>query len=148
MGSNIGDKWQYLRDAVTSLTGVVAISNVYETDPVGGPPGQEKYLNLVLAIETDLTPRALLAVCHRLESGAHRIRRDRNGPRTLDVDILLMGDLRVQEDDLVIPHPRMWDRWFVMAPLSELAPDLVTAHRPAHMDASVRSVGPLWPPSR
>ena len=141
----MGNKWQYLRDAVMSLTGVVAVSNVYETDPIGGPPGQEAYLNLVLAMQTELAPRALLAVCHRLESAAQRVRRERNGPRTLDVDILLIGDLKVDDADLIIPHPRMWERWFVMAPLSELAPESVTPHRPSHVDTTVRRIGPLWP---
>ena len=141
----MGNRWQFLRDAVMSVTHVVGVSNVYETDPVGGPPGQDTYLNLVLAMQTDLAPRALLAVCHRLESAAQRVRRERNGPRTLDVDILLMGDLKLDDVDLTIPHPRMWERWFVMAPLSELAPELVTAHRPSHVDATVRRIGPLWP---
>ena len=108
-----------------SVDGVVAVSSAYETEPVGGPDGQPPYLNIVVELETSLSPRELLGVCHRLEAAAERVRAERWGPRTLDVDILLVGDLTVDEDDLVIPHPRMWERRFVVAPLLELAPELV-----------------------
>ena len=103
----------------------MAVSSVYETEPVGGPDGQPPYLNIVVELETSLAPRELLGVCHRLEAAAERVRAERWGPRTLDVDILLMGDLTLDEADLVIPHPRMWERRFVVAPLRELAPELV-----------------------
>ena len=127
LGSNLGDRWARLREAVDSLSGVVAVSRVYETDPVGGPPGQGQYLNCVVEIETDLTPRQLLGVCHRLEAAAERVRGERWGPRPLDVDVLLVGDLELDETDLQVPHPRMLERRFVLAPLAELAPDLVPA---------------------
>jgi 2-amino-4-hydroxy-6-hydroxymethyldihydropteridine diphosphokinase len=127
LGSNLGDRRRYLREAVDSLPGVVATSPVYETDPEGGPPGQGAYLNCVveLNLADDVSPRQLLGICHRLESAAHRVRTKRWGPRTLDVDILLMGDLVVDEPDLGIPHRLMRERKFVLQPLQDLAPDLV-----------------------
>ena len=125
LGSNLGDRWQLLRDAVAALPDVVAVSPVYETDPVGGPGGQDPYLNLVVELDTSLSPRQLLEVAQRLESTAQRVRTERWGPRTLDVDVLLVGDLAVDEPDLVVPHPRMWERAFVLVPLADLAPDLV-----------------------
>jgi len=125
LGSNLGDRWQHLRDAVASLPDVVAVSPVYETSPVGGPAGQGPYLNCVVELSTDLSPRELLGVAHRLEDAAGRERKERWGPRTLDVDVLLVDDLTVDEPDLVVPHPRMWERRFVLAPLAQLAPELV-----------------------
>lgn len=101
------------------------MSPVYETEPVGGPQDQQAYLNVVVELETSLSPRELLAVCHRLEAAAERVRAERWGPRTLDVDVLLVGDLSVEEADLVVPHPRMWERRFVLAPLADLAPELL-----------------------
>lgn len=131
LGSNLGDRRAHLRAAVAALPDVVAVSPVYETDPVGGPPGQGPYLNLVAALETNLSPRQLLDVAHSLEDAAGRVRKERDGPRTLDVDVLLVGDLCVDEPDLVVPHPRMWQRRFVLAPLADLA------------NGSVRRLGPL-----
>jgi len=124
LGSNLGDRRLYLKEAVASLSGVVAVSPVYETEPVGGPGGQGAYLNCVVVLDTELSPRALLGVCHRLESAADRVRDQRWGPRTLDVDILWHEQGPVDEPDLQIPHPRMHERLFVMAPLAEIAPDL------------------------
>ena len=121
LGSNLGDRRAALRTAIAALPHVVAVSPVYETQPVGGPAGQSPYLNLVVELETELTPRDLLELAHRLEDAAGRVRTEPNGPRTLDVDVLLVGDLAVHEPDLVIPHPRMWQRRFVLAPLSDLA---------------------------
>jgi 2-amino-4-hydroxy-6-hydroxymethyldihydropteridine diphosphokinase len=123
LGSNLGDRWQHLRDAVSSLQGLglVAVSPVYQTDPVGGPAGQDAYLNLVVELDNELSARALLGVCHRLEAAAGRTREVRWGPRTLDVDILWMESGSVDEPDLVVPHPRMLERRFVMAPLADLA---------------------------
>lgn len=127
LGSNLGDRWRYLREAVASLPDVAAVSPVYETSPVGGPPGQGPYLNVVVELDTELGPRELLDLAHRLEEAAARERKERWGPRTLDVDVLLVDDLAVDEPDLVVPHPRMWERRFVVAPLADLAPDLVPA---------------------
>jgi 2-amino-4-hydroxy-6-hydroxymethyldihydropteridine diphosphokinase len=129
LGSNLGERAQYLRGALDALEAepevtVVAVSGVYETDPVGGPE-QGRYLNAVVALDTVLTPRELLALAQRLEAGAARVRAQRWGPRTLDVDVLLVGDSVVSEPDLVVPHPRMWERGFVLAPLHDVAPELV-----------------------
>lgn len=141
LGSNMGDRRAHLRDAVHSLPGVVAVSPVYETDPVGGPD-QPPYLNCVVELDVDLTPRQLLGICHRLESAAHRVRTLRWGPRTLDVDILLVGDTTVDEPDLQIPHPRMRQRRFVLQPLRDLAPELV-AEDLDRLGGRVRPAGTL-----
>lgn len=125
LGSNQGDRWARLRQAVSALPDVSRVSSVYETDPVGGPAGQEPYLNAVVELVTALGPRELLEVGQRLESSAGRVRAQRWGPRPLDVDVLLVGDLTVDEPDLQVPHPRMWQRPFVLVPLAELAPDVV-----------------------
>ena len=127
IGSNLGDRLAHLQSAIDGLDAtegvdVIAVSSVYETDPVGGPE-QDEYLNAVVAVETTRTPRQLLELAHQLESQAERVRTERWGPRTLDVDVLLVGDLEVQEPDLEIPHPRMWERGFVMVPLGEVAPE-------------------------
>jgi 2-amino-4-hydroxy-6-hydroxymethyldihydropteridine diphosphokinase len=129
LGSNIGDRRAHLQDALDGLAAtphvrVVAVSRVYETAPVGGPP-QDDYLNAVVALDTTLDPRALLAVAQHLEAAAHRVRAEHWGPRTLDVDVLLVGDERVDEPDLVVPHPRMRERAFVLVPLADVAPELV-----------------------
>jgi len=131
LGANLGDPRATLRAAIASMPDVTAVSPVYETQPVGGPPDQRPYLNLVVELDTDLSPRDLLELAHRLEDAAGRIRAEPNGPRTLDVDILLVGDLSVDEGDLVVPHPRMWQRRFVLAPLADLAA------------GAVRRLGPL-----
>src|SRR5438132_1374622 len=125
LGSNLGDRRRHLADAVAALPDVVAVSPVYETDPVGGPEGQEPYLNLVVELDTALAPRELLAVAQRLEGAAGRVRAERWGPRTLDVDVLWIDDVTVDQPDLTVPHPRMWARRFVLAPLADLAPELL-----------------------
>ena len=127
LGSNLGDRLRLLRDAVATLrdVGLVGVSPVYETGPVGGPAGQGSYLNLVVELRTDRTPHELLGVCRRLEAAAGRVRDERWGPRTLDVDVLWVDGATVDDPDLVVPHPRMWERSFVVAPLHDLAPDIV-----------------------
>ena len=145
LGSNLGDRWRFLREAVRSMLEVVAVSHVYETEPVGGPLHQGPYLNIVVELETERSPHELLGMCRRLESAANRVKAERNGPRTLDVDVLLVGDLTVNDPDLTVPHPRMWERWFVLAPLADLAPALVTQPRPDHLHAIVNDLGPLFP---
>lgn len=146
LGSNVGDRSSHLRSAVSSLPDVVAVSDVYETDPVGGPD-QDRFLNLVVELDTTIAADALLGICHRLESAAGRVRDVRWGPRTLDVDILWIDGVDVDEPDLVVPHPRMWERRFVVAPLAELAPDLVPDGWETDTTGNVDWVGPL-PPSR
>ncbi len=140
LGSNLGDRWSHLRRAVAATPDVTRTSPVYETAPVGGPSGQGPFLNAVVELDTELSPRQLLDLCRRLEEAAGRVRAERFGPRTLDVDVLLVGDLAVEDPDLVVPHPRMWERPFVLVPLAQLAPDLVPAPPEDH---SVRLVGAL-----
>ena len=141
LGSNIGDRWAHLRQAVASMPDVVAVSPVYETSPVGGPPGQGPYLNCVVELDTELGPRELLELAHGLESAAQRERGERWGPRTLDVDVLLVGDLAVDDPDLTVPHPRMYERRFVLAPLADLAPELVPAGWEARVAGEVHPAG-------
>ena len=128
LGSNVGDRLANLRAARDALgehgVEVLAASSVYETAPVGGP-AQDDYLNAVVAIDTDLVPRDLLAVAMDVEQREARVRTVRWGPRTLDVDILLYGEEQVDGPDLEIPHPRMNERAFVLAPLHDVEPDRV-----------------------
>jgi 2-amino-4-hydroxy-6-hydroxymethyldihydropteridine diphosphokinase len=124
LGSNLGDRRALLQGAVDGLPDVVAVSDVYETSPVGGPD-QGPYLNGVVRLETDLTARALLEVAQRCEAAAERVRTERWGPRTLDVDLLWVDGEEVDEPDLMVPHPRMFERAFVLVPLRDVAPDLV-----------------------
>ncbi len=143
LGSNLGDRRQFLGEAVGSLGSIVTrVSPVYETDPVGGPD-QGRFLNVIVELDTDLTPRDLLAVCHRLESAAQRVRTQRWGPRTLDVDIIWMDGVTLDEPDLQIPHPRWSERTFVLAPLRDLAPELVDPDVLARAEGQVRRVEPL-----
>jgi 2-amino-4-hydroxy-6-hydroxymethyldihydropteridine diphosphokinase len=128
LGCNVGDRAHALQRSVDGLAAaggvaVVAVSSVYETAPVGGPE-QPDYLNAVVAVETDRTPRELLEIAKRLEDEAGRVPGERWGPRPLDVDVLLVGDDEVDEEDLVVPHPRLYERAFVMVPLAELDPML------------------------
>ena len=125
LGSNLGDRVRFLQDAVALLPDLAAVSPVYETDPVGGPGGQGAYLNMVVRLDTELDARELLELCQRLEEKASRRRIARWGPRTLDVDVLWVDGEIVDEPDLIVPHPRMQDRPFVLAPLRDVAPDLV-----------------------
>lgn len=143
LGSNIGDRRATLRAAVAAIPDLIAVSPVYETDPVGGPD-QDPYYNIVVELETNLTPHELLALCRELELAAGRVRVIRWGPRTLDVDVLLAGDLIVNTEELTVPHPRMTDRNFVMAPLLDLAPELdVKGYDPETAIGDVRNIGPL-----
>ncbi len=127
LGSNLGDREHYLRFAVTELGGVVAMSQVFETEPVGGPDGQDAYLNMVVKVETSLDPYGLMQHCQRIEEDAQRQRLVHWGPRTLDIDLLFYDDLRIDSDALTVPHPRVFERRFVLAPLAEIAPELCPA---------------------
>jgi 2-amino-4-hydroxy-6-hydroxymethyldihydropteridine diphosphokinase len=131
LGSNLGDRLAHLQAAVDGLADapgirVEALSRVYETAPVGGPR-QDPYLNAVVAVDTGLDPYGLLELAQQLERDAQRVRGERFGPRTLDVDLLLYDDLGLDDPNLTLPHPRMWERGFVLAPLRDVAPDLVDA---------------------
>jgi dihydroneopterin aldolase/2-amino-4-hydroxy-6-hydroxymethyldihydropteridine diphosphokinase len=123
LGSNLGDRESFLRIGVRGLGNVTAMSNVYETDPVGGPDDQGPYLNMVVQVETSLDPFALLRRCQRIEAEAMRQRIVHWGPRTLDVDIVQFDDIALESDELSIPHPRFGERRFVLAPLADIAPD-------------------------
>jgi len=142
LGSNLGDRRRTLREAIDSLPDVVAVSGVYETDPVGGPPGQGPYLNLVVAIESAASARELLGMSHRIESAAGRVRGERWGPRTLDIDILWIDGETVDEPDLSVPHPRMFERRFVLVPLNDVAPELLPPGW-EDLDGWVTAVEPL-----
>ncbi len=127
LGSNLGDRIGYLRRAVATLRQIDAcltVSPVYETAPMGGP-AQGPYLNCVVRLDTELSPFELLELAWRLESDARRVRTVRNGPRTLDVDIVLIEGLELDTPELTVPHPRMHERAFVLAPLEELDAALV-----------------------
>ena len=121
LGSNLGEKETFLREAVDSFQDLKAVSGIYETEPVGGPD-QDSYLNIVIELDTDLGARELLEQAQLLEERANRKREIRWGPRTLDVDVLWVEGEKVNEPDLVVPHPRMKERAFVMIPLGELEP--------------------------
>ncbi len=142
LGSNVGDRRATLRTAVQSLPDLVAVSPVYETDPVGGPE-QGPYLNLIAELDTHMAPLDLLGMCHRVESAANRVRDVRWGPRTLDIDIIWMEGVELDSDRLTIPHPRWRSRRFVLAPLRDLAPDLVSATDIEMAEGNVWSVEPL-----
>lgn len=128
LGSNMGDRESYLRKAVKLLAkreaiNVRKVSSIYATAPVGYT-AQPDFLNIVLHAETSLSPESLLAVCMSVEQQLDRIREIRWGPRTIDIDILLLDEIEVHTSRLTIPHPRMTQRLFVLLPLVELAPDL------------------------
>jgi 2-amino-4-hydroxy-6-hydroxymethyldihydropteridine diphosphokinase len=144
LGSNLGDRRRYLRDAVDSLPAVTSVSGVWETEPVGGPGGQDPYLNIVVCIESAASARELLGMCHRLEAAAGRVRVERWGPRTLDVDILWIDGVEIDEPDLVVPHPRTFERRFVLEPLAEVAPDLLPPDWRDRGEGWVEQVEPLW----
>jgi 2-amino-4-hydroxy-6-hydroxymethyldihydropteridine diphosphokinase len=146
LGSNLGDRAAFLRGAVEGLAAagdVRAVSPLYETEPVGGPAGQGSYLNVVVELATGDPPRRLLERCRALEEAAERVRAERWGPRTLDADVLWVEGCAVDEPDLTVPHPRMWERRFVLQPLADLAPDLVTSEQLAAAGGDVRRVGRL-----
>ncbi len=145
LGANLGDRRGALRAAVAGLPDVVAVSPLYETEPVGGPPGQPPYLNAVVELSTARSPRDLLGLARALEAEAGRDRAEetRHGPRPLDVDVRWVEGVEVADDDLVVPHPRMGTRRFVLAPLADLAPDLVPPGWEQVAEGEVRPAGNL-----
>lgn len=138
LGSNIGDRAEHLARALAIVADgdECRVSQVYETEPVGGV-AQDDFWNLVVELRTDATPRELLERCRAAESDAGRTRGLRWGPRTLDADVLLVGDETSDDPEILIPHPRMHERLFVLIPLAELAPELVSA---AQLEAGVGRV--------
>jgi len=128
MGSNLGDRWSNLRAGVSGLRGagptVLAVSSVWATEPVDSP-GPLWFLNMAVKVSTGLPPLELLDRLLAIEREAGRTRSEPNGPRTLDLDLLVLGELEWGDDRLQLPHPRMWQRRFVLGPLAEIAPDLL-----------------------
>ena len=134
LGSNLGDREATIRAALRDLeekadVRVVQCSRLYETEPVGGPPQQGPYLNAVAQLDTNLSPHELLARLLEIERRHGRRRDAPNGPRTLDLDLLLFGDCVIDEDHLTVPHLRMWQRPFVMQPLEEICDAATLAAR-------------------
>lgn len=144
LGSNMGDRAALLSSAVKTLceNDPYRLSSVFETGPVGDV-AQAAFWNLVMELSTRASVRDLLERCRRAESDAQRVREVRWGPRTLDVDVLLVGDERSEDPEILVPHPRMWQRRFVLAPLRELAPELVTAEMFEAAQGSVLRIGTL-----
>jgi len=153
LGSNLGDREALLRAAIMALDAtpgvrVTSISSLYETPP-WGPVPQGPYLNACVALETTLSPRQLLTLCLAIERDHGRERAIRWGPRTLDMDVLLYGDESIDEEGLIVPHPRMAERAFVLVPLAEIAPDLRIGGRAIREmlggveTDDIRKIGPL-----
>jgi 2-amino-4-hydroxy-6-hydroxymethyldihydropteridine diphosphokinase len=127
LGSNVGDSSAILQGAVRDLEGIPglelgAVSRVFETEPVGGPE-QPDFLNAVAVGRTSMDDDGLLAAIHAVEQSWHRTRPVRWGPRTLDIDIIAIGDEVIRTDDLVVPHPRAHERAFVLVPWHDVDPD-------------------------
>ncbi|MGE0467997.1 MAG: 2-amino-4-hydroxy-6-hydroxymethyldihydropteridine diphosphokinase [Nitrospira sp.] len=128
-GSNVGNRVDFCDRAVTLLSllphsRLLGVSLLYETEPIRGEtdPGEEWFLNGVVQIETDITPRSLLTILQEIERSLGRDEDNRSGPRTIDLDILFYGERVIKEPDLTIPHPRLHERRFVLMPLNELDP--------------------------
>jgi 2-amino-4-hydroxy-6-hydroxymethyldihydropteridine diphosphokinase len=138
LGSNIGNRREHLAAgvAIAVADDDYRTSSVYETEPVGGVP-QDDYWNMVVELTTEATPRELLERARRAEDARGRVREVRWGPRTLDVDVLLVGEERSDDPEIIVPHPRLYERSFVLVPLHELAPELVT---PEQLGAGVGAV--------
>jgi 2-amino-4-hydroxy-6-hydroxymethyldihydropteridine diphosphokinase len=128
LGSNLGDREATIRAATAALPGVVAMSALRETDPVG-KTDQPRFLNAVAALETELSAGELLDVLLSVERELGRERRERWGPRTIDLDLLLYGDETLDEPGLRVPHPRLHERRFALEPLAELDPELFVPGR-------------------
>jgi 2-amino-4-hydroxy-6-hydroxymethyldihydropteridine diphosphokinase len=148
LGSNMGDRLDYLQGAVDALADSpeiwpVKVSSVYETEPVGGPPDQMSYLNAVLIVDTTVSARTLLERAIATEDAFDRVRDVRWGPRTLDIDILALGDRVLNDADLTVPHPRIAERAFVLVPWAEIDPDFEVpgAGRVAELLAAVSTKG-------
>jgi 2-amino-4-hydroxy-6-hydroxymethyldihydropteridine diphosphokinase len=124
LGSNLGEREETIAQGLRALTArgfqIVRRSALYLTEPVDGPP-QDWYVNAVAEGRTALAPEALLGACQEVELALGRVRAERNGPRTLDLDLLLYGDLVRDDPSLTLPHPRLHERRFVLVPLCELA---------------------------
>ncbi len=125
LGSNLGDRLASLRSAVASIAGaheVLARSRVYETDPVGGPP-QPNYLNAAVLVRSTLEAAPFMEHLLAIETSMGRVRKELNGPRTIDLDMLWIDGVTIATDTLRVPHPRLVERAFALGPLLEVAPD-------------------------
>lgn len=145
IGSNVGDRLENLRSCVRMLEGskfvaLDKVSGVYKTAPVGYEH-QPDFLNAVVSLDTTLSPRALLDLCQAIERNLGRTRTIRWGPRTIDVDILVYGEEKINEPDLVIPHPRIYERGFVLFPLKEIEPEFIFPDG-NHIDKIIGSLAP------
>lgn len=130
LGSNLGDRWATLQAAIRRLRAepgarVTAVSQFYDSTPLDSPPGSSDYLNAAVALETDRSPDLLLELLHQIERQFGRVRTELNAPRTLDLDLLLYDDRTINAPDLIVPHPRMHVRAFVLVPMAEIAPEAV-----------------------
>jgi len=144
LGSNVGDRRAHLRGAIEVVANgdPYRLSKVYETEPVGGV-AQANFWNLVVELETEATARELLERARRAEAAAKRTREVRWGPRTLDVDVLLVGDETSDDPEIIVPHPRLYERAFVLVPLRELAPALVSEAQAREGVGRVQELGTL-----
>jgi len=144
LGTNLGDRHANLTAALPLLSDGdgYRLSSVYETEPVGGVD-QDDFWNLVVELDTDASPRALLERARRAETAAGRTREVRWGPRTLDVDVLIVGEATSDDPEILVPHPRLFERAFVLVPLRELAPERVSAEQVAAAAGAVRKLGTL-----
>jgi 2-amino-4-hydroxy-6-hydroxymethyldihydropteridine diphosphokinase len=156
LGGNVGDVAATFRQALADIAAapgvrLVAASSLYRTPP-WGPVAQPPFLNMAALIRTTLTPHALLDLCLAIEARHGRVRAERYGPRTLDIDILSYGDVAMSEGRLTVPHPRLSERAFALVPLAEIAPGVTVggvgaAEAAARLDRSgIERVGPApWP---
>ncbi len=145
LGSNQGDRELYLLRGVAEIgklpgTKITALSSFYDTEPVG-PVRQENFMNAVARLETALSPHQLLSMLQQIETGIFRRKREiPGGPRPMDLDILFYGSLILHEPGLIIPHPRLHERRFVLEPLAEIAPDFIHPSLYRNVKALLRSV--------
>jgi 2-amino-4-hydroxy-6-hydroxymethyldihydropteridine diphosphokinase len=144
LGTNLGDRRAHLEAAIPVVveSDSYRLSSVYESEPVGGVP-QDDFWNMVIEIMTDASPHDLLLRARRAEAEAQRTREVRWGPRTLDVDVLLLGDVTSDDPEILLPHPRLYERSFVLVPLRELAPALVSDAQLAAGVGAVAELGTL-----
>jgi len=144
LGANVGEREANLREAIARLRAAEGVnflrqSRVYRTEPIGVTE-QPEFLNTVVEVEVadGMSARDLLTLVKRIESGVGRKQRERWGPREIDIDVLLFGNEHIVEADSEVPHPRMWERAFVMAPLAELEPDMKTPSGETVAEAAAR----------
>lgn len=144
LGSNIGNRYDYLRKAIQRLNDhpevvLVNHSSIYETDPVGYED-QDLFLNMVIEVQTECSAHELLNICLKLEVELGRRRDVRWGPRTIDLDILLYNQENIETEKLIVPHPRMGERNFVMIPLLEINPDIIIPGKETSLELGINEL--------